>query len=123
MVLSRLDTGSLTLVRESVILVELFEEVCKLFKRLAERRGINLEIGQARGAAWRDADRLRQVLLILLGTYLGADAKNGVMSTRTIASLGDQVGGRVFQEIINITDPDHAAPAVSILVKVGFVSP
>jgi hypothetical protein len=60
---------------------------------------------------------------ILLGTYLGADAKNGVMSTRTIASLGDQVGGRAFQEITSITDPNHAAPAVSILAKIGFESP
>jgi signal transduction histidine kinase len=90
LILSRLDTGRLTLTPERIIPAELFEEVCRQFKRLAEVRGINLEIGQTRGAAWGDNLRLRQVMLILLDNALRYTPFGGTICLEAYPQ-GDQI--------------------------------
>ena len=103
--LSRLDAGSLTLARESVIPSELFEEVCRQFKRLAEGRGVNLEIGQARGVAWGDTPHLRQVMLILLDNALRYTPSGGTICLEAYPQ-GDQILVTVTDTGSGI-DPEH----------------
>jgi signal transduction histidine kinase len=79
LMLSRLDTGTLKLARERVLPAELFREVGRQFTRLSEGRGVNLEIGQARGTAWGDEARLRQVLFILLDNALRYTPSGGTI--------------------------------------------
>jgi signal transduction histidine kinase len=102
LMLSRLDTGSLTLVRERVIPAEIFKEVGRQFKRLTEERGINLEIGQDPSTAWGDAVRLRQVILILLDNALRYTPSGGSICLEAYPE-GDQI-------ILTVTDTGCGIP-------------
>jgi signal transduction histidine kinase len=79
LMLSRLDTESLTLTHEEISPVELFEEICRQFSRLTEGHGVSLKIGQAQGKAWGDAVRFRQVLLILMDNALRYTPSGGTI--------------------------------------------
>jgi signal transduction histidine kinase len=102
LMLSRLDTGSLTLARERVIPAEIYKEVYRQFKRLTEERGINLEIGQAVGTAWGDAVRLRQVILILLDNALRYTPSGGTIRLEAYPQ-GDQI-------LLTVTDTGSGIP-------------
>jgi signal transduction histidine kinase len=66
LLLSRLDAGKLPLDRQPINLPELLADVQRQMGRVAEARGVQVEVAQADGVALGDPTRVRQVLLILL---------------------------------------------------------
>ncbi len=70
LLLSRLDAGQLSTVRERIPLAQLLAEIARQVGRLAEARGVQIVVEGGAIAAWGDPARLRQVLLILLDNAL-----------------------------------------------------
>jgi signal transduction histidine kinase len=70
LLLSRLDTRSLKLERRPIAAAELLTEVQRQVGRLADERGVCLEVAQADGTLLGDPARVRQVLLIVLDNAL-----------------------------------------------------
>ncbi len=68
--LSRLDSGQLPLNPTTVDLLALLAELQRQVARLGEQRGVHVAVKAAVGSLQADADRLRQVLLILLDNAL-----------------------------------------------------
>jgi signal transduction histidine kinase len=70
LLLSRLDNHRLQLERAPVALPELFADIQRQVRRLADERGVALRAEASGGTVWADPARLRQVLLILLDNAL-----------------------------------------------------
>jgi signal transduction histidine kinase len=94
LLLSRLDAGHLPLERATIPLAPFLGDVARHVARLAEERGIRIEV-RGEGAALGDPLRLRQILLILLDNALRHTPR----------------GGRV--ELIGRADGCHAAIVVA----------
>ncbi len=75
--LSRLDSGRLKLERSPVNLSELLGDIQRQMSRISESRQIAISLGQVAGVAMADADRLRQVMIILLDNALRYTPDNG----------------------------------------------
>jgi signal transduction histidine kinase len=81
LLLSRLDARRVSVEREPIALAPLFHELQRQVGRVAEKRGIRLQVDQPQVTVWGDRDHLRQVLLIVvayssrrLGVYNDAHA-------------------------------------------------
>jgi len=70
LMLSRLDSGRLKLERNPVGLSELLGDIQRQMSRISESRRITIALGHVSGVAMADADRLRQVMIILLDNAL-----------------------------------------------------
>jgi signal transduction histidine kinase len=68
--LSRLDSGRLKLDRRPVDLTDLLGDIQRQVSRISDARRIGIALGHVSGVAMADADRLRQVMLILLDNAL-----------------------------------------------------
>lgn len=79
LLLSRLDAGRLQMEPHAVVLPELLVDMQRQMGRVAEARGVRLMVDEARGAAWSDPTRLRQVLLIVLDNALRHTPSGGVI--------------------------------------------
>lgn len=105
LLLSRLDAGRLALERQTIALSPLLADVGRLVGRLADERGVQVEVVAATGMAWGDPTRLRQVLLILLDNALRHTPPGGTIR------LTAQPHGRTMQ--ISVADsgsgiaPEH----------------
>lgn len=85
LLLSRLDTHRLQLVREQVSLPELLQEIAYQTGKLIGDRGIRLEVGNSSGVIWADRTRMRQVLLILIDNALRFTPAGGSIRLETVA--------------------------------------
>jgi signal transduction histidine kinase len=85
LLLSRLDTHRLKLVREQVSLPELLQEIAYQAEKLIGEKGIKIEIGKASGMIWADQTRMRQVLLILIDNALRFTPAGGSIRLETVA--------------------------------------
>ncbi len=68
--IAKIESGHLAVHPLSVPVLPLLEEVCRLHQAQAQAKGIGLELcmpAEAPAAAWADPDRLRQILLNLVG--------------------------------------------------------
>ncbi|MCX6072411.1 MAG: ATP-binding protein [Chloroflexi bacterium] len=91
LLLSRLDAGALRLDIEPVDLVGVVRDVGAPFERVAEDRGIRLEVDTTPVIALGDRARLRQVLLILLDNALRYVPAGGWIRTSTAEANGQAV--------------------------------
>jgi signal transduction histidine kinase len=78
--LSRLDSGRLKLDRHPVNLTDLLTDIQRQMSRLSELRGIGITLDHMAGVALADADRLRQVMIILLDNALRYTPNGGVIA-------------------------------------------
>ncbi|MDZ4718075.1 MAG: ATP-binding protein [Roseiflexaceae bacterium] len=85
LLLSRLDAGHMNIDQQQINLTELFDDVARQVGRLAEQRGIALNVATGNGVIRADPSRLRQVLLILLDNALRHTPPGG---TVTISAQG-----------------------------------
>lgn len=105
LLLSRLDSGRLTLERQPISSSDLLADVQRQVGRLASERGVQLTTDGASGTVWGDPTRLRQALLILLDNALRHTPKGGAIR------LGARPQGRQVQ--ITVADngtgiaPEH----------------
>lgn len=79
LLLSRLDARRVTIERLPVSIAPLFQELERLLGRVANERGIALEVAQTGGAILGDAAGLRQVLLIVLDNALRHTSSGGTI--------------------------------------------
>jgi signal transduction histidine kinase len=79
LLLSRLDSSDLPITQQRVRLETLLPSIQETVARLAEARGIRLEIPPAEGSVWADPTRLRQVLLVLLDNAIRHTPAGGVI--------------------------------------------
>ncbi|HLC03406.1 MAG TPA: HAMP domain-containing sensor histidine kinase [Anaerolineales bacterium] len=77
LLLSRLDAGRLKLEQEPIQMGEVLPEIARQVSRVAEDKGIALELEQTAGVVLADPTRLRQVLLILLDNALTHTPEGG----------------------------------------------
>ncbi|ABQ89035.1 sensor histidine kinase [Roseiflexus sp. RS-1] len=68
--LTRLDSGQLTLTKETVDLTALLASIQRQAARLGEQRGVAVELADVGGLMQADAERLQQVVLIALDNAL-----------------------------------------------------
>ncbi|MGQ9550058.1 MAG: sensor histidine kinase [Roseiflexus sp.] len=68
--LTRLDSGQLTLTKETVDLNTLLSSIQRQVARLGEQRGVVVELTEVDGLVQADTERLQQVLLIVLDNAL-----------------------------------------------------
>lgn len=80
LLLSRLDSGRLTLVHERIALADFLADTARQIGRLAEERKITLDVSPSSGAIWGDPPRMRQVLLILLDNALRHTPAGGTIT-------------------------------------------
>jgi signal transduction histidine kinase len=83
LLLSRLDAHRLKLAHEPIQLPELLGEVSRHIEKVAGDKGVQIELGDVRGAVWGDPTRLRQVLLILLDNALRHTPAGGSIRMET----------------------------------------
>ena len=95
LLLSRLDAHRLKLARESIRLPELLGEVSRQIGKIADDKGVQIELGDLQGAVWGDPTRLRQVLLILLDNALRHTPPGGRIRLET------SLRGRVRQILVS----------------------
>ncbi len=84
LLLSRLDTHRLNLVREPVNLKDLLSEALELTEKMLNGKNIAIQIGNAQGEVLGDQQRLRQVLLILLDNAIRYTPDGGSIFLTTI---------------------------------------
>jgi signal transduction histidine kinase len=85
LLLSRLDTHRLKLVRERVSLAELLHEMAHQAEKLVGEKGIRIEVGNVSGVILADPIRMRQVLLILIDNALRFTPPGGTIRLETAA--------------------------------------
>jgi signal transduction histidine kinase len=68
--LTRLDSGQLTLTKETIDLTALLASIQRQAARLGEQRGVAVELADVGGLVQADTERLQQVLLIALDNAL-----------------------------------------------------
>jgi signal transduction histidine kinase len=95
LLLSRLDAHRLKLAREPIRLPELLGEVGRQIEKVAADTGVQIELGDVRGAVWGDPTRLRQVLLILLDNALRHTPPGGTIRLET------RLRGRLRQIVVS----------------------
>jgi signal transduction histidine kinase/uncharacterized membrane protein YkoI len=78
--LSRLDAGQLTLDRQPISVPDLLHDIQRQVGRLAGAKQIELRLTEAEGSVYADAERVRQVLLILLDNALRYTPPGGVIT-------------------------------------------
>lgn len=78
--LSRLDAGKLSLERELLAVNELFSMIERQMGRIASEQQVQLQVTSTADTVYADAERLRQVLLILLDNALRYTPPGGVIS-------------------------------------------
>jgi signal transduction histidine kinase len=100
--LSRLDSGRLKLERSAVDLRELLGDIQRQVGRISETRMITLALGHVSGVVLADADRLRQVLLILLDNALRYTPNGGKIA------ISADVRGQMVQ--IQVADSGGGIP-------------
>jgi signal transduction histidine kinase len=103
LLLTRVDTRRLLLKRERIELPELLEEMRRKMQRLADEKGIRLQVGEVHGAVWGDQMRIQQVLLILLDNALRFTPAGGSIWLETSSR-------RKMQQII-VRDNGEGIPA------------
>ncbi|PDW02007.1 sensor histidine kinase [Candidatus Viridilinea mediisalina] len=85
LILSRLDSGQLSLIVEAVELSVLLQDLQRQTAHLATERGIQVQLDAVTGYVQADAARLRQVLLILLDNALRHTPPRGTICLAAIA--------------------------------------
>ncbi len=81
--LSRLDSGRLKLDRRPVDLTDLLGDIHRQMSRISAPRGIAITLDRVSGIALADADRLRQVMIILLDNALRYTPSGGTIAIST----------------------------------------
>ncbi len=79
LLLSRLDSADLPITQQRVSLETLLPAIHETVARLAESRGLRLDIPPAEGSVWADPTRLRQVLLVLLDNAIRHTPSGGAI--------------------------------------------
>lgn len=103
--LSRLDSGALVLQRQPVSLPSFLADLHRQVQRLAEEKGIAIQLTPITGTVLADLDRLRQVLLILIDNALRYTPSGGVI-TITTEPVGKQIRLSVSDNGCGIA-PEH----------------
>lgn len=80
LLLSRLDSGRLSLTITDVALAPLLTNIHRQTARLGTERGMSVSLGSVTGVVRADPDRLHQILLILLDNALCYTAAGGTIS-------------------------------------------
>lgn len=83
LLLSRLDSQRLKLVREPISLPDLLQDTASQAEKLIAGKDIRLELGRTQGMVWADRARLRQVLLIVLENAIRFTPNGGVIRLET----------------------------------------
>jgi signal transduction histidine kinase len=78
--LSRIDAGKIELDIRSLAVAELFADISRSFARLADERGVTLNVGSDAVVARADYTRLRQIVLILLDNALQHTPTGGTIT-------------------------------------------
>jgi two-component system, sensor histidine kinase ChiS len=106
--LSRIEAGQLRLMRENVDMVVVCRSALEGLMGLAERRGIALRMAEVSGVVEvvADADRVRQVLVNLLGNALKFTSSGGEV---VLGVEREQAGVRVW-----VRDTGEGIPAAEI---------
>ncbi|MCS6882566.1 MAG: ATP-binding protein [Oscillochloridaceae bacterium] len=105
LMLSRLDSGQLPLTLTTVDVAPFLAEVQRQVARLGTERGVTVRVEEASGAVCADADRLRQVLLIVLDNALRHTPSGGSI-TLAATPQGREVRFRVSDTGCGIA-PEH----------------
>ncbi|MBX6770311.1 MAG: histidine kinase [Chloroflexi bacterium] len=105
LLLSRLDAGRLPLALAPIPLAPLFADLARQVRRLADERTIRLVIEPSDAVVIADAERLRQILLILLDNALRHTPAGGEI--RLTARPHDRVVGLVVADTGEGIPPEH----------------
>jgi signal transduction histidine kinase len=103
LLLSRLDSGRLTLEHGPVRVNDLLEEIGRTLGRVAEERGVRLTVSTPPLTVLGDATRLRQILLILLDNALRHTPTGGEIR------VTGQSQGRLVR--LSVADTGQGIPA------------
>ncbi|MGD8552265.1 MAG: ATP-binding protein [Anaerolineales bacterium] len=97
--LSRLDTGSLKLELQPILVDEILRDLRRQVEALAAERGVSITIASTAGTVLGDLTRLRQVLLILFDNALGYTPSGGMIT------FSSEVNGSQVQILVDDTGP------------------
>ncbi|RRR65888.1 MAG: histidine kinase [Candidatus Viridilinea halotolerans] len=103
LILSRLDSGQLTLARDAVELTTLLHDLQRQTARLGATRDVQVCLDPVTGHVYADAARLRQILLILLDNALRHTPPHGAIR------LGASIAGRNMRISVSDTGTGIAA--------------
>lgn len=120
LLLSRLDTHQLKLMREEVDAPAMLADVQRQVQRVADDRKITIKVGEAAGEVFADVTRLRQILLVLMdnalrhtkpgGNVTLAAAPRGGMTEISVSDNGEGIAAedlsRVFERFYQ-ADASH----------------
>lgn len=134
LLLSRLDAGRLKLEQEPIQMGEVLPEIARQVSRVAEDKGIALQLEQTAGVVLADPTRLRQVLLILLDNALAHTPEGGrirlnsrMEGKQVILSVGDTGTGvapadlpHVFERFYR-ADKDQGGSGLGLAIASSLV--
>lgn len=104
LLLSRLDSGQMAFERQPLLLREVVSDVGRQVERLANEKGLVLELDLGNETVWGDASRLRQVLIVVLDNALQHTAEGCIrVDTRR---RGQKVDLRIADTGSGI-EPEH----------------
>ncbi|MFQ3631154.1 sensor histidine kinase [Roseiflexus sp.] len=103
--LTRLDSGQLTMTTTAVDLGDLLRTVQRQTARLGEQRDITVELETANGIVRADAERLQQIVLIILDNALRYTPAGGRITIST-APIGGMIQITITDTGIGIA-PEH----------------
>jgi signal transduction histidine kinase len=120
LLLSRLDTHQLKLMREEVDAPAMLADVQRQVQRVADDRNITVKVSEAAGEVFADVTRLRQILLVLMdnalrhtkpgGNVTLAAAPRGGMTEISVSDNGEGIAAedlpRVFERFYQ-ADTSH----------------
>ncbi|HSB91217.1 MAG TPA: HAMP domain-containing sensor histidine kinase [Anaerolineales bacterium] len=135
LLLSRLDAGRLELSRQPVEMAGLLQDLGRQVGRVAEAKGIVLDLGPLDGTALADPTRLRQVLLALIdnalqntpagGSVRLAAQPQGKTVTITVSDTGpglsDQERSRVFDRFYRAQGARPGGSGLGLAIAKGLV--